>query len=146
MRNIINIAFSFLILLSVSGISINQHFCKDQLVDVHTGIFDSVKQQNHDCCDDMTKNFDERATTCDVDDENEKCPYCHDKELQLKVKDYFVTTDFNYEFKQQAGLVKTLSYEIVVSLFFTGDYHNLYNRFIPPDTRTYLSFLNRYLL
>ncbi|MGM0613330.1 MAG: HYC_CC_PP family protein [Bacteroidota bacterium] len=146
MQKVINIAFSFLLLISISGISINQHFCKEQIVDVHAAVFSFGEQKTYECCENPAPTCDGEEATCNINEENSGCPFCHNEEKELKIKDYFVTADFNFTFVQQAEILNTTSYRILDNPLFIDQFHNPYSRFIPPDTRTSLSFLNRYLL
>ncbi|MFO8087846.1 MAG: hypothetical protein R6T91_08635 [Bacteroidales bacterium] len=148
MQRLVYIALSFLLLISISGISVNQHFCKEQLIDLKLAVFGFADQHMHNCCDTPVKACGGDTATCDiaVEDENSSCPFCHDKETKVKIKDYFVAADFNFTFVQQAKTLNATLYKIVVNTLFIDQSHNPYHRFIPPDTRSSLSFLNRYLL
>ncbi|MCF8218581.1 MAG: hypothetical protein K9J21_06330 [Bacteroidales bacterium] len=141
-----NIVLSFLLLISISGISINQHFCKEQIVDVHAAVFNFGEQKTYECCENSAPDCDGEQVTCNINEGNSGCPFCHNEEKELKIKDYFITADFNCEFLQQATTLNTDSYETLVSPLIFNTFNFLFNRFIPPDARTSLSFLNRYLL
>ncbi|MFC2080107.1 hypothetical protein ACFLRQ_01390 [Bacteroidota bacterium] len=72
------IVLSSLLILSSTGLSINMHYCHDELVDV------AVSAPASSCCD-------------DGDEDN--CPSCHDKSIEIEpVSDFNISItafDFN---------------------------------------------------
>ncbi|MFW6019199.1 MAG: HYC_CC_PP family protein [Bacteroidales bacterium] len=143
---VISISLALLLLLSVSGISINHHFCKEQLVKVNAVFFDFGQHNTYDCCHNPAPTCEAEQATCNINKENKECPYCHDEEKELKIKDYFVTADFNFEFFLQPIIKLAGAYKILAKPLLLNSFHNPYDRFIPPGNRTSPSFLNRYLL
>ena len=137
---------SFLLLLSISGISINQHFCKEKLVGLNTVVFDTGGDEIYSCCGHSKKSCDIEYSKHSVDNECNECPYCHDEETKLKIKDFFVPADFNYTFVKQAANVNSTEHKIIANLQVIDKIQNSYNRFVPPDKRISQYFLNRYLL
>lgn len=125
-----HILFSFLFLISTSGLTISVHYCQNKIYDI------SIFSHAHSCCGEMMHHH--------TDD----CGQCKDRTFQTRVKDDYTSTvfDFNFNLSQaeNAFLQQSFLYTIFPEHIIKEDIPKI--TISPPLTSWFLSFIQTYLL
>lgn len=141
----INIALITLMFPAMLGFTVNQHFCKGELIDTETSFLHLENESLHHCCE-ATNTSGSQAKTCDTSSSNQTCPYCHDETRDVKIDDQFMTV--NYAFDLPTYIPDAASQSSALQIAFTDFYANQYNtsRGPPALHQTDITFLMRFLL
>ena len=127
------------------GFTVNQHFCKGELIDIKTYFFHVENEPIHHCCEAM-KTCSTQNKTCDTQSANQKCPYCHDETRDIKIDDQFLTVTYAFELPEYSTNID--SHITEGQIIFNNSYTDKYiaDRGPPLLSYTDIAFLMRYLL
>ena len=107
-RVLLSIMISLLLLVSVSGVTVVQHYCQGKLM------AESIYSTPHHCCGDS-------------------CPYCSDKVVSLRVSDTFLLSANHFDFDN--NWMKVMDHFITaedIKPLFTSNFQANCQKEVPP--------------
>ena len=108
-KKIIHIITAGLILISITGFTINMHYCHDQLIDL------AVFSPAQSCCDAGDEG------PCHADSDISKASHCKDESLQVGSTDDYVGPSFTFNFENNISIDLLISSTILYN--FQGSDH-----------------------
>jgi hypothetical protein len=132
-----HITLSLILLFSVSGMTINMHFCQGHLYDM------ALNAPAHDCCDN-----DSDDNTCDHDHDMAKSDHCDDESIRIESSRDFVASGLTFNFENSHsfelfGMSQwMLESPVVKNTYATGIFH--YKK--PPPQEVVLSQIQSFLI
>lgn len=90
-----HMVLSVLLLISVTGMTVNMHFCQGHLYDL------ALNAPAHDCCDpapDCCEPLQDRRA-CHHDHDMAGPHHCDDKSIQIESSHEYVITGYSFDFK-----------------------------------------------
>ena len=133
-----HIALSAMMLLTVSGMTINMHYCQGHLYDL------AVNSPAHSCCD-----VDDHAGVCHHDQDQQKSHHCDDKTVTIhSTGDYLVSgSSFQFEDDQSTDLL----FPQMIMIAAPGTGHSASGRLLsynkpPPTQEVILSRIQSFLI
>lgn len=141
MRQVISILLAVILLPAIFGLTINRHYCHDELVSSQV-TFVQWGEQSNTCPVDM----DKMLRSCNMEDESHSCPYCHDDKTDIQIKDSFLMNFF--KFKLYSDVFDSFFVPVKIKLFkiFSADLINAERCHDPPVKSRPISFLMSFLL
>jgi len=100
-RKLLHIITAGLILVSITGFTINMHYCHDQLIDF------AVFSPAQSCCDPGYEG------SCHENGDISKMNHCKDESLQVGSTDDYVGTSFTFSFENNLSIDLLLSATIL---------------------------------
>lgn len=132
-----HITLSALLLISTAGMTINMHYCQDQLYDL------AINSPAHDCCE---SNMNDNA--CRHDHDMAKSHHCDDESIKIEASHDFLVSglSFNFENSHSFELFSTsklmLKYPDIETLVAT----RILNYKKPPPQEVILAEIQSFLI
>ncbi len=136
-KKIIHIITAGLILISITGFTLNMHYCHDQLIDL------AVFSPAQSCCDTGDKG------PCHADGDIGKMSHCVDESLQVGSTDDYVGTSFTFSFENNLSIDLLLSATILNDFQGTDQLHPdeaPWHKEPPPYQEVVLSQIQSFLI
>lgn len=149
-KRVAHIVLIPVLLLSTMGMTLNLHYCKDELYDI--GVFAEATN----CCIDKkhelpasdSHHHEGHNHNCNVD--NHKPSDCQDEKIQIESVDDFVVSNSSFTFNQEYSSLLFPVYFVVLDLFSFSEIttsEKIPKRDIsPPKIQVVLSLLQTYLI
>lgn len=136
-RIISHIFLSALLIVTVSGMTINLHYCGDHLYDM------AINTAAHSCCD-----FNEEDTACHHDHDKGKMDHCNDKTIDISKTNDFVISGFSFDFENYhfSELFLITPVTIENSLTDSAPVRKIISDRKPPPQEVVLSQIQSYLI
>ncbi len=83
-----HIVLSVMMLFSVTGMTINMHFCQGHLYDL------AFNAPAHDCCE-----YETNKNACHHDHDMAKSHHCDDESIKIESSHDFISSGFTFDFK-----------------------------------------------
>ena len=100
-KKITHIIIANLILISITGFTVNMHYCHDQLIDL------ALFSPAHSCCDTGDEGL------CHAEGDITKKNHCKDESLQVGSTDDYVGTSFAFSFENDLSIDLLISATIL---------------------------------
>jgi len=138
-KKIVNTAIVSLLLVATTGLTVNLHYCRENLYDI--GVFSKAES----CC--MPGENKKPHRHCNVN--NHQKSDCEDKTVNFEPVDNFVVSSSNFDFSNFSSLSLFILNSIVTDIF---NYISISvieipkQDISPPEIQVVLSLLQTYLL
>jgi hypothetical protein len=140
LRKIAHMITAILILISITGFTVNMHYCHGQLIDL------AVMAPVHSCCDKA-----EIADTgsCHADGDLNKMNHCQNESILIGVTDDYIGTSFAFDFDHIQGLDLLFSTTVIYNIQGTDPvlrHEAPWYKEPPPFREVVLSQIQSYLI
>jgi len=128
---------SALLIVTVSGMTINLHYCGDHLYDM------AINSAAHSCCD-----VDDKDTACHHDHDMGKMDHCNDKTIDIRTANDFLISGFSFDFENYhfTDLFLTTYVTVEYTLTDNAPVREIINDRKPPPQEVELSQIQSYLI
>lgn len=132
-----------ILLPALAGLTINRHYCHDELVSMDVNFIQHSSENNAASC---PGNMQEMIKTCSTDKGNHSCPNCRDDRLKLQIKKDFLPVINKVKLNPDFEITLFAEKKVSLFSFLQSSEHFLKDFYNPPEIRRSITFLMSFLL